>query len=52
MKKIISALLSIMMIFSMATTSFASELPNEEPQFTWALQRFSRKSLQRQRGLT
>lgn len=33
MKKIISALLSIMMIFSMATTSFASELPNEEPQF-------------------
>jgi hypothetical protein len=33
MKKIISALLSIMMIFSMATASFASELPNEEPQF-------------------
>ena len=33
MKKILSGLLSVVMIFSMTVSSFAYELPNEEPQF-------------------
>ena len=34
MKKLLSVLLSVIMAFSIATTTFASELPNIEPQFT------------------
>lgn len=34
MKKLLSVLLSIIMVFSMTITSFASEVPNEVPQFT------------------
>ena len=33
MKKVLSGLLSVVMIFSMTVSSFAYELPNEEPQF-------------------
>ena len=34
MKKLLSVLLIIVMVFSMTITSFASEVPNEVPQFT------------------
>ena len=33
MKKTLSVLLSVMMVFSMTVTSFAYESPNEEPLF-------------------